>query len=269
MSDDFRTAGRGSMERRGAPCDEPDEFAEPDSRHDWHPVPGNAIASEHVSRRGFLQGAALLAGGGLAVAAVPGTPAAAQAAQAAAAPVRLVPLSLTVNGQKRDVQVDPRTSLLDMLREQLALTGSKKGCDHGQCGACTVIADGRRINSCLSLALVHCGGTITTIEGLAKGDDLHPVQTAFLEHDGYQCGYCTPGQIVSAVALLDEVKRGEPSQVTLNLRRTAPMDEPMELTVEEIKERMSGNICRCGAYPGIVAAVQQAHAQRATQSNTA
>ncbi len=140
------------------------------------------------------------------------------------------------------------------------MTGTKKGCDHGQCGSCTVIAGGRRINSCLSLALVHQGDTVTTIEGLAHGDQLHPVQTAFLEHDGYQCGYCTPGQIMSAVALLDEVRKGQPSQVTPELRKAGPV----ELTPDEIKERMSGNLCRCGAYPGIVAAVQQAYGQ--TQS---
>ncbi len=261
MSDDYGAARQGSkVEHRGAPCDEPDELNESsESGQDWVPVAGNAIAAEQVSRRGFLQGATLLAGG-LAATAVPGTAAQAQEvqrAQRATVPVRLMPLSLTINGEKKDLQVDPRISLLDLLREQLALTGTKKGCDHGQCGSCTVIAGGRRINSCLSLALVHSGDTITTVEGLAKGDELHPVQAAFLEHDGYQCGYCTPGQVVSAVALLDEVARGEPSQVT-PLRKAAAI----ELTTAEIKERMSGNLCRCGAYPGIVAAVQQAYKQR-------
>ena len=142
-------------------------------------------------------------------------------------------------------------TLLDLLRERLGLTGTKKGCDHGQCGACTVLANGRRINSCLSLAVVHQGEQITTIEGLAKGDELHPVQAAFIEHDGFQCGYCTPGQICSAVALLEEAKRGDASFVTADLTRTGPA----ELTAQEIRERMSGNICRCGAYPGIVAAI--------------
>ena len=136
------------------------------------------------------------------------------------------------------------------------MTGTKKGCDHGQCGACTVLADGRRINACLSLALTHQGGKVVTVEGLAQGDNLHPVQTAFLEHDGYQCGYCTPGQIVSAVGLLSEAKEGQPSILTV-LTHTGPVD----LTKDEIRERMSGNICRCGAYPGIVAAVQQAFRQ--------
>ena len=250
MSDDFERARQGK--RGGAPCDE-----QPDTepREDWTPVAANSIGTEPISRRGFLQGASLLAG--LAVSA----PAAAVAQGAKAAPGAIVvmPLSLTINGQHYDLQVDPRISLLDLLREQIGMTGTKKGCDHGQCGSCTVIAGGRRINSCLALALVHEGDQVTTIEGIATGDQLHPVQQAFLDHDGYQCGYCTPGQILSAVALLDEVKRGQPSQVTRNLQQTGPI----ELTPEEIKERMSGNLCRCGAYPGIVAAVQQAHGQSA------
>jgi xanthine dehydrogenase YagT iron-sulfur-binding subunit len=164
-----------------------------------------------------------------------------------------VALSLTVNGDKKQMQVDPRTSLLDLLREDLKMTGTKKGCDHGQCGACTVLANGRRINSCLALALSHDGEEITTIEGLAQGGDLHPMQQAFLDCDGYQCGYCTPGQIVSAVALVDEARSGAPSMVTANLTQTGPI----ELTDAEIRERMSGNLCRCGAYVGIVAAVRQ------------
>jgi xanthine dehydrogenase YagT iron-sulfur-binding subunit len=164
----------------------------------------------------------------------------------------LAPLNLGVNGSAQSVSVDTRLSLLDLLRENLGLTGTKKGCDHGQCGACTVLVNGRRINSCLSLAVMHEGDQITTIEGLAHGEELHPVQSAFLEHDGFQCGYCTPGQICSAVALLDEAKRGCASALTNDLKATGPAN----LTAEEIKERMSGNICRCGAYPGIVAAVQ-------------
>ena len=167
-----------------------------------------------------------------------------------------LPLALKVNGESKQIMIDPRTSLLDLLREDLKLTGTKKGCDHGQCGACTVLANGRRINSCLALAVSHDGAEITTIEGLAKGEVLDPVQQAFLDHDGFQCGYCTPGQIVSAVALLEEAKRGAPSFVTADLRRSGPA----ELTHVEIRERMSGNICRCGAYPGIVAAVHQAYA---------
>jgi xanthine dehydrogenase YagT iron-sulfur-binding subunit len=162
-----------------------------------------------------------------------------------------VPLELTINGQQHKLALDPRVTLLDLLRERLGLTGTKKGCDHGQCGACTVLANGRRINSCLSLAVVHQGEQITTIEGLAHGDELHPVQAAFIEHDGFQCGYCTPGQICSAVALLEEAKRGDASFVTADLSRSGPT----ELTANEIRERMSGNVCRCGAYPGIVAAI--------------
>lgn len=164
-------------------------------------------------------------------------------------------LNLKVNGKAQRIKIDPRVTLLDLLREQFGLTGTKKGCDHGQCGACTVLANGRRINSCLSLALVHDGDEITTIEGLAKGEELHPIQSAFLEHDGFQCGYCTPGQICSAVAMLEEYRRGDLSLVTTDLKPS----KPLELTTEEIRERMSGNICRCGAYPGIVAAVRDVH----------
>lgn len=171
-----------------------------------------------------------------------------------------VPLNLVVNGRPHQLNLDPRVTVLDLLRENLGLTGTKKGCDHGQCGACTVLANGRRINSCLSLAASHEGEEITTIEGLAHGEELHPVQAAFIEHDGFQCGYCTPGQICSAVALLAEARKGDASWVTADLTRIAPA----ELTDDEIRERMSGNICRCGAYPGIVAAVRAnaAHGNR-------
>src|SRR3954468_3404778 len=162
---------------------------------------------------------------------------------------------LRVNGERHELEVDTRTSLLDLLREQLDLVGAKKGCDHGQCGACTILIDGRRANACLALAVAHDGAELTTIEGLADGDDLHPMQAAFIEHDGLQCGYCTPGQICSAVALLDEVKAGAPSFVTPNLS----IIKDVTLTDEEIKERMSGNLCRCGAYAGIVAAVRAVH----------
>jgi xanthine dehydrogenase YagT iron-sulfur-binding subunit len=166
---------------------------------------------------------------------------------------------LKVNGKPEALSLDMRTTLLDALREHLNLTGSKKGCDHGQCGACTVLVDGRRVNSCLTLAFAAEGSEITTIEGLAKTSDpqdvseLHPMQAAFLEHDGYQCGYCTPGQICSAVAAIEEQKRGALSIVSLH---TGKIEQP-EMTDEEIKERMSGNICRCGAYPNIVAAVRE------------
>jgi len=158
-------------------------------------------------------------------------------------------LTLEVNGQTHDVDVDTRTTLLDLLRERLQLTGTKKGCDHGQCGACTVLLDGRRINSCLMLAVMAPGAKVTTIEGLGTPQKLHPLQAAFVKHDGYQCGYCTPGQICSAVGMLDEVKRGVPSHVTADL--TA---RPL-LSAEELRERMSGNLCRCGAYSNIAEAI--------------
>ena len=160
-----------------------------------------------------------------------------------------IPVTLQINGQPHTVQLDPRTSLLDMLRENLGLTGSKKGCDHGQCGACTVLLDGRRINACLSLAVMHDGQSVTTIEGLADGEQLHPMQAAFIRHDGLQCGYCTPGQICSAVGMLAEVKAGMPSHVSPSLAETPLLSEA------EIRERMSGNICRCSCYPNIVDAI--------------
>src|SRR5438128_3458127 len=165
----------------------------------------------------------------------------------------LIDLSLNINDQIHRVALDARTTWLDALREHLELTGSKKGCDHGQCGACTVLVDGRRVNSCLTLAVMANGAEITTIEGLAKGDNLHPVQAAFLEHDGFQCGYCTSGQICSAVGMLAESREGMPSYLTADL--TQPV---AELGDDEIRERMSGNICRCAAYPNIVAAIKQA-----------
>ena len=161
-----------------------------------------------------------------------------------------VTVGLQINGRSHALTVDPRTTLLDALREHLALTGTKKGCDQGQCGACTVLVNGQRINSCLTLAVMHGDDEITTIEGLAKGDSLHPMQAAFVRHDGLQCGYCTPGQICSAVALLAEHKAGWPSYATADVA-TAPF-----LTDAEISERMSGNICRCSAYSNIVAAIR-------------
>ncbi|MBB4000859.1 xanthine dehydrogenase YagT iron-sulfur-binding subunit [Aureimonas pseudogalii] len=160
-------------------------------------------------------------------------------------------VSFTVNGERRELDLDLRTTLLDALREHLKLSGTKKGCDHGQCGACTVIVEGRRMNSCLSLAVMHEGDEITTIEGLGTPDKLHPMQDAFVKHDGYQCGYCTPGQIVSAVAVLAEVKAGIPSHVTADLS-VAP-----EASNAELRERMSGNICRCGAYSNIAEAMTE------------
>lgn len=164
-----------------------------------------------------------------------------------------VNVNLQINGKQQTLQIEPRVTLLDALREYIGLTGTKKGCGHGQCGACTVLVNGRRINSCLTLAIMNEGAEITTIEGLAQQEELHPVQAAFIENDGFQCGYCTPGQICSAVAAIAEIKQGRASAVTPDVRKGQ-----IELTDAEIRERMSGNICRCGAYPGIVAAVKQA-----------
>jgi xanthine dehydrogenase YagT iron-sulfur-binding subunit len=162
-----------------------------------------------------------------------------------------VNVSFQVNGVPRSLNLDPRTSLLDAFREHLHLTGSKKGCDQGQCGACTVIVDGRRVLSCLTLAVMHNGHSVTTIEGLGTPDRLHPMQASFVKHDGYQCGYCTPGQICSAVAVLEEIKAGIPSHVTADLA------SPAQVTASELRERMSGNICRCGAYSNIVDAISE------------
>ena len=159
-------------------------------------------------------------------------------------------VSLTVNGQAATLTLDPRVTLLDALREHLHLTGSKKGCDHGQCGACTVIVNGRRINSCLTLAVMHEGDEVTTIEGLGSPEKLHPMQAAFVKHDGFQCGYCTPGQICSSVAMLGEIRDGIPSHVTEDLNHVA-------FSESEVRERMSGNICRCAAYPNIIAAIRE------------
>jgi xanthine dehydrogenase YagT iron-sulfur-binding subunit len=184
-----------------------------------------------------------------------GLPQVALGADPVGAETSLVPVTveLQINGHHHVLSLDPRTTLLDALREHLALTGTKKGCDHGQCGACTVLLDGRRINSCLTLAAMHDGQPIMTIEGLADGETLHPLQAAFVAHDGFQCGYCTAGQICSAVGMLNESRMGMPSYATESLALAQP-----ELTNAEIRERMSGNICRCAAYPNIVAAIRQA-----------
>jgi xanthine dehydrogenase YagT iron-sulfur-binding subunit len=176
------------------------------------------------------------------------------AAPALENPVRV---SLKVNGAAKTLELDSRTVLLDALRERLEMTGTKKGCDQGQCGACTVLVDGRRVLSCLTLAATCEGKEVTTVEGLAKGEELHPVQAAFIKYDGFQCGYCTPGQICSAVGMLEEARRGDVSHVTEDVSAKVG-----RLSDDEIRERMSGNICRCGAYPGIVAAIREAHTGR-------
>jgi len=196
-----------------------------------------------MSRRGVLAASA-------ATAAAVAAPAAAQTAPVGKPSTMAV--RFEVNGKAQEITVDTRTTLLDALREHLHLTGTKKGCDHGQCGACTVIVDGRRINSCLTLAVMHEGSEVTTIEGVGLPEKLHPMQAAFVKHDGYQCGYCTPGQICSAIAMLNEIERGVPSHVSENLT-----DAP-KATEDELRERMSGNICRCGAYSNIQDAIRDA-----------
>jgi len=210
-------------------------------------------ADVDVLRRGFMQSALLVAGAAqlpLSTAnAAPGT-----SATVPVVPPR--PLALNVNGTEHQLSLEPRVTLLDALREVLQLTGTKKGCDRGQCGACTVLIDGRRVNSCLTLAIMHQGAKITTIEGIAQGENLAPIQAAFIEHDAFQCGYCTPGQICSAVACIDEIKAGTASAVTPDLRQ-----QTVAFTDPEIRERMSGNLCRCGAYNNIVTAIQAASAQ--------
>ncbi len=202
-----------------------------------------------MSRRGVLAGSAATA----ALVAAPHV----EAQPAKTAAPATMPVSLTINGKRQDLTLDTRTTLLDALREHVKLTGTKKGCDHGQCGACTVLVNGTRINSCLSLAVQHQGDAVTTIEGLGTPDKLHPMQAAFVRHDGYQCGYCTPGQICSAVAVLDEIKAGIPSHVQADLT-TKP-----QATNSEMRERMSGNICRCGAYSNIAEAMADVAESRA------
>lgn len=206
---------------------------------------GNNHPQFELTRRKFLIASTAAA----AVAVLPPGDGAQPVAAEAAPPAR-TKVAFKVNGHPRELELDPRTTLLDALREHLHLTGSKKGCDHGQCGACTVLAGGRRINSCLTLAVMQQGAEITTIEGLGTPEKLHPLQAAFVQCDGYQCGYCTPGQICSAVAMLAELEAGLPSHVTADLNAPAPWSEA------EIRERMSGNLCRCGAYSNIFEAIQ-------------
>lgn len=220
-----------------------------------------------VQRRHFLKLMAVIGGGALPLALWGGSPAFAEfspppsfADLPASAMENAVKVSFRVNGASKMLDIDPRMTLLDTLRERLQLTGSKKGCDHGQCGACTVMVDGRRILSCLTLAASCEGQSVTTVEGLVKGGELHAMQAAFIKHDGFQCGYCTPGQICSAVALMQEAKKGDASYVTTNIRSRS---QAVRLSEEEIRERMSGNICRCGAYPNIVAAIQEVHSGKA------
>jgi xanthine dehydrogenase YagT iron-sulfur-binding subunit len=220
------------------------------------PFPHNAILDDEqfqLTRREALEAGAVMATVSYVGASAGEAAAGTSEPGAQSSPVAV---QLQINGQSRQLSLDPRTTLLDALREHLALTGTKKGCDHGQCGACTVLLEGRRINACLALAVMHDGQTIETIEGLAVGDTLHPLQAAFIEHDGFQCGYCTSGQICSAVGMLRESRMGMPSYVTEDLAQPQP-----ELTDLEIRERMSGNICRCAGYPNIVAAIRQTAAQ--------
>jgi xanthine dehydrogenase YagT iron-sulfur-binding subunit len=203
-----------------------------------------------LSRRDVMVGAA-------ASVAISAAPSAVRAQPAVLEEPSISKVSLSVNGIARELELDTRTTLLDALRERLHLPGTKKGCDHGQCGACTVIVDGRRINSCLTLAVMHEGNSVTTIEGLGTPGNMHPMQWAFVKHDGYQCGFCTPGQICSSVAVLGEIKAGIPSHVSADLT-IAP-----QITAAELRERMSGNICRCGAYSNIVDAITEVAGRKA------
>ena len=204
-----------------------------------------SLIGPDVTRRTFLVSSSTAVAATMVPGAAHGAP-----AVAAAAP-SMTTTSIEVNGKTHRLELDTRVTLLDALREHLHLTGTKKGCDHGQCGACTVLVNGRRVNACLTLAVMHDGDRITTIEGLGTPEKLHPMQAAFVKHDGFQCGYCTPGQICSAVGALDEIKRGVPSHASASLT-TIPV-----VTADELRERMSGNICRCGAYSNIIEAITE------------
>lgn len=221
-------------------------------------MPNHKGKKKRTSRRSFLGQALTAAGTAIAAPSLLNQETIAKEERSMQSSEGEIAVTLTINSKPRPLSIEPRVTLLDVLRERLGLTGSKKGCDHGQCGACTVIIDGQRVYSCLALAVMQEGKEIVTIEGLAKGDVLHPVQAAFIDNDGFQCGYCTPGQICASVALLDEIKRGCASAVTADLTRPPQL---AELSEAEIKERLSGNLCRCSAYNGIVAAVQQAAGQ--------
>jgi xanthine dehydrogenase YagT iron-sulfur-binding subunit len=256
MSDDFDATSPPELADEDEPLTEDEEAL-------LKEMP--TLADVGQSRRTFL-GQTIAGGLGLfafdlldlerALAALPTSP---EAVHAASAAENVVRVAFSVNGVRRTLDLDSRVVLLDALRERLKLTGSKKGCDQGQCGACTVLVGGRRVLSCLTLTVTLEGNQVTTVEGLARGDELHPMQAAFIKYDAFQCGYCTPGQICSAVGLLEEARRGEVSHVTEDVSVTAT-----RLADDEIRERMSGNICRCGAYPGIVAAIQEVHSGRRT-----
>jgi len=234
----------------------PDRSDDPGHAGDPHGYAPPDAPPSRPGRRRFIQSAALsvsaVALPGAAVAEAPEPP---HAAPPPSGPASAHPLTLHVNGQLHRLQVEPRTTLLDLLRDHLGLTGTKKGCDRGQCGACTVLVGGRRINACLTLAVMQDGREVTTIEGLAQGESLHPMQAAFVHNDALQCGYCTPGQICSAVGLLAEARAGTFSTVQPPPARTPSLSD------DEIRERMSGNLCRCGAYQNIVAAIRDVAGQ--------
>lgn len=246
---DHQQHGGGSESgTSGSPA--PTEFFSPDPD-------ANRSASVHsdaaMSRRNFLRSAvAAVSAVGVPVPLAVAASATGQTAQGQVTFAESVPVALRINGKRHALMLEPRVTLLDALRETVGLTGTKKGCDRGQCGACTVLIDGRRINACLTLAIMHDGEDITTVEGLAAQGQLSPLQTAFIEHDAFQCGFCTPGQLCSASALLAEVRAGDASAVTGDVRVLQHA-----MSDEEIRERMSGNLCRCGAYPNIVSAIQR------------
>ena len=254
----------------------PDKFSMDDNAQPirYRAVPDHAPAdvtaplqADRMTRRSFLRSAVAAvstAGVPLAAAATTATTVTAETATLSGGPAGTpqfaepVPMVLRINGKRHALSLEPRVTLLDALRETIGLTGTKKGCDRGQCGACTVLVDGRRINSCLTLAIMHEDEEITTVEGLEIGGQLSPLQAAFVSHDAFQCGYCTPGQLCSATALMTELRAGEASAVTANVRLPQHAATPLE-----IRERMSGNLCRCGAYPNIVTAIHSVAAETA------